>query len=300
MSAERRGWFRVLRWTIAAAIVGAAVWLLRDVDFAALAATLRGASWPLVVLAATLNFTLNLSARTLRWRALLPPSPRTGSPVAFRTLAEIVAAAQATNTVVPFRVGEAVRTIALREREGFKLREIVGAQVVEKIVEVASMVTLAIPIVLSRSMPGMPSSRWFVLGGVVAAAAVLVTVMRRAAGTLRPRAVFTAYGWALASDTVDLATIALSLAAVQVYVGPISWCAILVAVNLAIAIPATPGQIGVLEAAAVLALAGLGVPQGRALAFALLYHGVHVSSFLAAGGLAFAITSLRERRARTA
>ena len=64
--------------------------------------------------------------------------------------------------------------------------------------------------------------------------------------------------------------------AVGVHVGPGGWLLIYLTVNLAATMPGTPGQIGLFEAAAVLALVGQGVGQAQALAFALLYHAVHL------------------------
>jgi hypothetical protein len=82
--------------------------------------------------------------------------------------------------------------------------------------------------------------------------------------------------WSLASDLVDVAMIALCLAAVGLHVEIGVWLLVYLAVNLAIAVPLTPGQVGVLEAGAVLALASAGVGQSEALAFALIYHAVHI------------------------
>ena len=78
------------------------------------------------------------------------------------------------------------------------------------------------------------------------------------------------------SDLTDVAMVALCLIGVGVHVGPPGWFVTFVAVNVAIAIPSTPGQLGVLEAGAVLALGALGVPKSEALAFALLYHAAHL------------------------
>lgn len=315
---RRRGLRRILRWSIVGTIVGTAAWLLRDLDLARLGAALGGADWLLVTLAAALNLVLNTAARTMRWRAVLPPSPRTGRPVGRVALAEIVATGLAANNLMPLRAGEAVRAIALSDREGYPVRQVVAAQVVEKLVEFASLVTAAVPVIVAPSTSRALVGRWLVLAGcVVVAVAVLAAARRSSIGkedgvvrrTLRPasvaldvlgrpRAVLESYGWGLASEAVDLATIALSLAAVDIHLAPVSWCAILVAVNLAIAVPSTPGQVGVLEAGALLALAGLGVDHDRALAFALLYHGVHVVSFTAAGGLAVALSLRREHRRR--
>jgi uncharacterized membrane protein YbhN (UPF0104 family) len=82
--------------------------------------------------------------------------------------------------------------------------------------------------------------------------------------------------WSLASDLIDVAMIALCLAAVGLHLEIGVWLLVYLAVNLAIAVPLTPGQVGVLEAGAVLALASAGVGQSEALAFALIYHAVHI------------------------
>jgi uncharacterized membrane protein YbhN (UPF0104 family) len=51
---------------------------------------------------------------------------------------------------------------------------------------------------------------------------------------------------------------------------PLEWCAVLVAMNLAMLVP-MPGNLGTLEAGAVVGLSALGVDRTTALAFALLY-----------------------------
>jgi len=56
-------------------------------------------------------------------------------------------------------------------------------------------------------------------------------------------------------------------------------------VNLAIAIPAAPAQLGSHEAGTIVALGLLHVPTPDAVAFALLYHAAHVLPLLAAAGL---------------
>jgi uncharacterized membrane protein YbhN (UPF0104 family) len=70
--------------------------------------------------------------------------------------------------------------------------------------------------------------------------------------------------------------IGLSLAAVGIRVPVGAWFLVLLTVNLAVAVPSTPGQVGVHEAAAILALGALRVGVSEALVFALLYHAAHV------------------------
>ena len=90
-------------------------------------------------------------------------------------------------------------------------------------------------------------------------------------------------GWSLLSDATDLLLVALCLRAFGIDVPPAAWALVLFSVNLAILLPSTPGQVGVLEAGGVLALTMAGVPPAPALAFALAYHAVHLVPTTALG-----------------
>ena len=70
----------------------------------------------------------------------------------------------------------------------------------------------------------------------------------------------------------DAVLIWVVLRAVGVAPDPAAPLLVLLGVNLAVALPSTPGQVGVLEAGAVGALALLHVPPEPAMAFAILYH----------------------------
>ena len=75
-------------------------------------------------------------------------------------------------------------------------------------------------------------------------------------------------------------------AALGIALPPAAWAAVFVVVNLAIALPSTPGYVGAIEAAAVFALTALGVEAEQALAAALLYHAVHFVPTTVLGALA--------------
>ncbi len=82
--------------------------------------------------------------------------------------------------------------------------------------------------------------------------------------------------WSTVSDLTDVGMLGLCLLSVGAHLPLSAWVLTFLGINLAIAIPSTPGQVGVLEAGAVLILHQLGVPSGEALAFALLYHAAHI------------------------
>lgn len=92
-----------------------------------------------------------------------------------------------------------------------------------------------------------------------------------------------ALAWSWLSDLADAMMVGLCMHAVGIDLPVGSWVSVLLAINVAIALPSTPAQVGVLEAGAVLALATFGVPTGQAMAFAVLYHAAHVVPTTALG-----------------
>jgi uncharacterized protein (TIRG00374 family) len=70
----------------------------------------------------------------------------------------------------------------------------------------------------------------------------------------------------------------------------------LAATNLASAIPASPGNLGVYEGAALLAYTALGVPREQALALGVVGHLVYLLPFVGAGWVVLSLGQLRARR----
>ena len=95
--------------------------------------------------------------------------------------------------------------------------------------------------------------------------------------------------WSLLSDAVDLALVGFCLHALGIDVHPAVWGMVLLSINLSLLLPATPGHLGVLEAGAVVALTAAGVSPEPALAFALVYHLVHLVPGTLLGVLALAV-----------
>jgi uncharacterized membrane protein YbhN (UPF0104 family) len=83
-----------------------------------------------------------------------------------------------------------------------------------------------------------------------------------------------AIGFTVISDLTDAAMIGCCLLALGIEFGPLQWCAVLIAINLAILIP-SPGNLGTLEVGAVFGLHALGVDKTSALAFTILYRAAH-------------------------
>jgi uncharacterized membrane protein YbhN (UPF0104 family) len=104
----------------------------------------------------------------------------------------------------------------------------------------------------------------------------------------RPRVWIRSYAWGLAADAIDVTMIGLCASAVGLSLDVWTLCATLVAINVAIVVPTTPGQLGAFEAGAVAALLSRGVDSDLALVFALVYHAAHVLPATVAGAVVLA------------
>jgi len=266
----------------------ASVWFFRRLDFSGFLRALSTASFPLVAAAAVLNF-VHFGFRALLLRVLLKPIRVVGVGRIFH----YNLASTAASNLFPARAGELLRVWLFKAREQVAATTMLAVSLLEKLFDVIALLVLAAPIPVL--LPGLPSSVAHAIGGVVVLgvlgtlAAVGVSQWRPALtegilprfahGThaLRgPKNVLLALVFVVAAWLVDAGEVWLVLAAVGVH---LPWGApllVLVILNVAIAVPTTPAQIGAFELGGVAALALLGVPGGRALAFALLYHFMQV------------------------
>jgi uncharacterized membrane protein YbhN (UPF0104 family) len=228
--------------------------------------------------------------RAARFGALL--RGRDSSP-SFRDVLGSVVLSQAANNVLPLRAGELVRTRDFLVR-GYTLSRVASAQVMEKFVELASLLLWTAPVV-GRDV--------FVRRPVLASAALVVLVLaagvwlvHRGRATEDSTAVLVsikgamrelshALGWSLLADGLEVALILLCIRSLGISGGVRESLTVLATVNLAIALPSTPGNLGTLEAGAALGLVASGVPRDSAIAFALLYRCVQWVPVTLAGAL---------------
>jgi len=284
----------VVRIAAIAAVVAGVVWMLRGIDRVALGDALaRAAIWPLVI-AAAINFGL-IGCKAVAWRILLGPA----YPVATRRLVGYTITSCAASAILPLRAGELVRVWLLRDRDGVPTSHAAAVAVAEKLLDVVAMLILVAPMPwLVRDLPA--ALGWWI-GGLALAVIAALAGLRWAARSARdpdswlgrflaattvvhrPRTFATVVAVLVASWLIDLAMIDLVLWAVGVDLPVGAGVLVLFGVNLTIAIPSTPGQLGALELGAVVALQLLHVDRERSLAFALLYHALQVIPIVVVG-----------------
>jgi uncharacterized protein (TIRG00374 family) len=330
LAAPPRPRFALGQVVLGVAVIVACVGLLRRMDLHHVLATLRAADLRYVGVAVLLNIFVNTSARVRRRQTLLAALPHSGGGAGFLELASLVFVGATANKFLPARAGDAITTVHLRRRHDYPVAALVAAQLLEKVLEVLGMCLLAFAVVALRPPSTISRVPFYVLSAAaLAGIGLLLAATYRARGgkPVVPAALpeaglpgrirhflqrldeasrllgaariwFRALLWSIVSDLTDVGMIALCIVSVGLNVEPGVWLLVYLAVNAAIAVPITPGQIGVLEAGAVLALSAAGVKRSEALAFALIYHAVHVvpAAVLALPGWSHLEWSGRRRR----
>jgi uncharacterized membrane protein YbhN (UPF0104 family) len=266
--------------------------------------------------------------RALRWRSLFLPESR--PPV--RAVVSALLVGLFFNSVLPARAGEAARVVALNQSAGTSRAEAAATVVLERVMDV-----LALLVLLFVALPWLPHVSWVRAAGllglvlVLGVAGVIVVLARFGerplrfvvrplgllpfvgaerldaaaanagsglAGLRRPRIALEAAAWTIAGWLL-LALSAWLLTRAFVAVSPLAGVLVVVATNLAMILPASPGALGVFEAAALVALKAYRVPHSRALSYALVLHVLNVMPFIVVGAVVLQRHAARVRRSRS-
>lgn len=300
----------LLRWTLPLAILAALIALtIHKIDFHQFALAMRVADWRLIALAAVAAGTVCMSGMIVRFWILLTALGHT-TPIGLWELASIYYASAGAHNLLPAPAGEVLRTVQLKRRHGYTVGVLVGAQLVEKVIEALG---LGIGTLVMASLGGLPRAlegsmmAFAALGAGGAAVALVVgwrwkvsdapyanadelpwgaavrvhggNFFRRLGESLHqlrsPTVWLRALLWSMLSDVTNAVTVGLCLTAVGITLPLAGWFLVMLAARAAGLVPSTPGQFGVQEAGVVVALGLIGVDHNRALAVALLHHMVH-------------------------
>jgi hypothetical protein len=288
------------RWVRAAvilAVLGMAFVALRGMRWGQLAQALRASDPRWLAVAAVLNLGVVALAAT-RWLALLRPLSQRSR---WRDAFAAVAAGFAVSTVVPARGGEVVRMESLHRRSGLPKAQIAGTIGLDQLMNSAGFMA---GLALLPWLGGIPG--WMRPGGILAlivfSAAIAAVVLFRPssrpsaragqeeptsgwsgilarlrlglAAARSPRALTGSLMASLGAWTLEVIVMRIALRAVGIALPISASVVVLMAVNVMIAIPAAPANVGTFEVGAVLGLLGYGIGKEKALAFALLYHAI--------------------------
>jgi glycosyltransferase 2 family protein len=261
-----------------AALVG--LWFFaRQLQPAKLGAALAHARLLPVALAVAFAFGSAL-CRSVYWTVALAPRARVPVWASFRlALASVVA------SLVNPRAGDVLKVWQLKKQFGVDVPSSIAVSLLEKLEDILSMLLIVAP--LPWLLPHLPASvqrslAIFWVGLVVLVGALLVAAHHPRWSRLRwlsglsllraPRLLAWSFFWILGAWLCALMEIRLAILAVGAPVGLGAALLMILFVNLANIVPISPGNAGVQEFGAVLALTIAGASAEVALAAALLFH----------------------------
>ncbi|MFL5434517.1 MAG: lysylphosphatidylglycerol synthase transmembrane domain-containing protein [Myxococcales bacterium] len=289
---------RVLVWLVVAACV---VIFARSIRWATVRDAFAAADGRLLAISAGL-WICSTACQGTRWFALV----RAVAKASWRSVLACYYVGQAGSVVLPMRAGEAVRIELLARRTGLSRAVALGTVAIDHTVNGCVMFLLAATLPFFLPVPAWTRA---VVWAAVPLILCLVFVMLRLAkdptahpgasklrrslnrlrgglvGLRRPRSVAGAFASAIAAWTLEIATTAAALAAFHLPHGVAAAMAILFGVNLALAIPAPPANLGNFELGAGFALVALGGDKDAAAAFALGFHALQIVPVLVIGGI---------------
>jgi glycosyltransferase 2 family protein len=252
------------------------------------------------VLLLVIPYILTFMTKVWRWRSLFHPDEeraRTGT---------LFSALMISYIPLPFRAGEVARAVVTRARTGIALPRIFSTIVVEKVLDVLTLLLLlgaSLPFV---ALPDDLRGAAMLVGIAVAVLALVLLALvlrpewaRRVSrffsrflpAGLRPRVESMTEGvlqgiaplsrpaiavwlglWSLATWAINGVAVYLMLLAFNISVTPLAAVVIVVVTNLSMVVPAAPGYVGTFEAAVIAVLVILGIDKDQAGSFALFYH----------------------------
>jgi uncharacterized protein (TIRG00374 family) len=305
---------------------GALYLAIRGTDFQQLGALLRDVRLPFVALT-LLSSLLTPVLKAVRWRWLFHPDR---PPLGLARLASLVVIGQAVNFLIPGRWGELVRAYLMGEEAGVSKVYALGTLAAEKLLDLVVLAVLVVALIPSVALPDWLAAR---VGPVVmtalavsAGAAMLlggrnvwlrmadwalrwlpVAAARRWRGRIvagldgltalsSPAAAFAIWGWTLAFWLMAALTNLWLLLAFNLPPSPLMALFILAVLQGGVAVPSTPGKIGVFHYLCVLALSAFHVPASVGLGYGLILHFLVVGSLSLWGAIALWHRSWNLRR----
>jgi uncharacterized membrane protein YbhN (UPF0104 family) len=280
-------------------------WLaLREVQLERLG-TLLGTARPLPLLLGAALIPVTVWLKALELQALCRPPGSAG----LRGLVTATGLGLAVNNLAPARLGDGVRLMVAARLSELPLVRLGASMVLEKLLDVLSLALLGGLLLLTMPLPavlagvvrtvgcgsllglgalGLAVARRDVLGGLTPR---LPTRARQAAGPLLallasalegldsfgdPRRLVWPLTLALAHWLVNAALFALTFDALGLDLPPSAPLLVLLATQLGLALPSSPGFVGVLDYLCVVSLAVFGVGPTDALGVAVIMHGYGV------------------------
>lgn len=288
---------------IGLALGAAALYLVfRSIDFAQLRQVFREVRWPLVGLT-LLACLLSPVLKAARWRWLFYPQRL---KLRLLPLASLIVIGQAVNFMIPGRWGELVRMYLTGEEAGISKSYTLGTIAAEKVLDLVVLAVLVVGLIPFVALPAGLAGRVEIVAltaivvmlGLVAllgGRSVWLKIATRATRLLpagiaarwqeriaagldglsalaAPRAALAIWGWTLVFWLTSALTNLLLLLAFGLPASPLIALVVLIVLQGGVAVPSTPGKIGVFQLLCIAALAVFGIPEVAGLAYGVMLH----------------------------
>jgi uncharacterized protein (TIRG00374 family) len=308
--ADRRSWGALGAGVL---IAGALLWwVLHDVNWPDLEAEIRAAN-PALILLAIAVATATFPLRVIRWRLLLRAEDDSALP--FAPLWHAVAIGFMANNILPFRIGELMRTWAASRLTRARFSASLSSVAVERVFDALTVISMLAVGLLLAGLPqgvelfGTPVTRLATASGVLVVVALLAAIavvsfpaaaerlirrlpsepladrlvslvegIRHGLGVLRsPSRVSAVVAWSVVIWLVNALSFWIMMWAFRLPVGFAGVLLLQGVLVLGVAAPTTPGYVGVFEAVIKAVLLLFAVSADRAVAYAVTYH---ITTFL--------------------
>jgi glycosyltransferase 2 family protein len=278
----------------------------RTVDFRQLVLALQEARLSFIILTLIASL-VTIILKGLRWRVLFyPAQPR----LSLLRLCDLIVIGQAINFYIPARLGDVVRAYLAGEEGGVSKSYALGTIAAEKLIDIIVLGVLVVGLLPFLAPPDWLTVRfWPVILAALAVSILLVILLggRRAilqivewvlrwlpatlanrwrsrisagldglSGLGRPQTAVAVWGWTIASWLMAAMTNYLLLLAFDLPASPLIAVFLLVVLQAGVAVPSTPGKIGVFHYLCMIALSVFGVPATVGLAYGLALHALVV------------------------
>lgn len=309
--------------------------MLGNVEWSAVRTHIGSASLPL--LAATVAIaTATFPLRLLRWRLLLRRED--GGPLPFPPMWHAVAIGFMANNILPFRMGEIMRTLAVSRLAPVRFTSAFSSIAVERVFDGLTVVALLAVSLFTAGLPagaeigGVPIVRLAAIAGAMLTGALLAAVAvvawplaaermirrvvpgERLAGRLialvegvrhglsvlrSPARLASVIAWSLVLWLVNALSFYVAFRAFDIPAGFSAALLLQGVLVLGIAVPSTPGYVGLFEGAIKAVLLLFAVAPDRAVAYAVTYHVTTFIPIVLLGAWSLLSTSLSLRDLRT-
>ncbi len=303
VAAARQGWgVRLQIWLGAAVALGTIYLAARAVDFGQLVQALQEVRLPFVLVALGTALGTNV-LKAARWRALFHPRP---ARLSLLRLTSLIVIGQAVNFYIPARLGELVRAYLTGEEAGISKIYALGTIAAEKLIDIIVLALLVAGLLPFLALPEWLAGRigplflaalavCIVIGSLVGGRRLIWRLLERGLDWLpaawgerwrtrlragldglsalgSPRAAAAVWGWTVAFWLVAAFTNYLLLLAFDLPASALIAFFLLAVLQAGVAVPSTPGKIGVFHYLCILGLGVFNVPATTGLAYGLVLH----------------------------